>query len=113
MTTTQTHPVIVYTLDREIIGERMQHTLLLTDPKFYERLVDHDWAGTEFASGVDESENGSLPDAAGLWVAEFRIAGDADLYPGFQLVQGLPWRSLTDDEAKRFAQGCSIAEVLK
>lgn len=110
MTTTQTHPVIVYTLDREITGERMQHMLLLTDPKFYERLVDHDWAGTEFSSGVDESENGSLPDAAGLWVAEFRIAGDADQ---FQLVQESPWRSLTDDEAERFARGCSIAEVLE
>lgn len=39
------------------------------------------------------------------------ITGNVDLYPEFQLVQESPGRSLTDDEAKRFAQGCSTTDV--
>ena len=38
MTVTNKHPVIIHSLERKIIGERMLHTLLLTDPDFYEEL---------------------------------------------------------------------------
>lgn len=111
MTVTNKHPVIIHSLERKIIGERMLHTLLLTDPDFYEELNDYDWAGSEFASGIDESDNGSLPDGLGLWTAEFRIDGDSE-FQAYQLVQESPWRPLTDEEAIRFAQGLPIEEVI-
>ena len=111
MTVTNKHPVIIHSLERKIIGERMLHTLLLTDPDFYEELDDYDWAGAEFQRGVDESGNGSLPDDPGLWTAEFRVSFSQYLEEG-QLFQESPWRPLTDEEAIRFAQGLPIEEVI-
>ena len=105
------HPVIVYTLERKIIGDSFHHTLILTDPDFYEKLDDCDWAGAEFQRGVDESGNGSLPDDPGLWTAEFRVSFSQYLEEG-QLLQESPWRPLTDEEAIRFAQGLPIEEVI-
>ena len=105
------HPVIIHSLERKIIGERMLHTLLLTDPDFYEDLDYYDWAGSEFASGIAEGADASLPDEAGLWTAEFRIDGDSE-FQAYQLVQESPWRPLTDEEAIRFAQGLPIEEVI-
>lgn len=105
------HPVIIHSLERKIIGERMLHTLLLTDPDFYEELDDYDWAGSEFASGIAEGADASLPDEAGLWTAEFRVEWDP-VYPYHQLVQESPWRPLTDKEAVLFAQGLPIEEVI-
>ena len=111
MTVTNKHPVIIHSLERKIIGERMLHTLLLTDPDFYEDLAFYDWAGPEFASGIAEGADASLPDEAGLWTAEFRIDGDSE-FQAYQLVQESPWRQLTDEEAIRFAQGLPIEEVI-
>jgi len=112
MTATDKHPVIVHSLERKILGGApLQHTLVQTDPDFYEELDDYDWARSEFQSGVDESDNGSLPDGPGLWTAEFRVEG-APEFQDHQLVQESPWRPLTDKEAVLFAQGLPIAEVL-
>ena len=108
------HPVIIHSLERKIIGERMLHTLLLTDPDFYEELDDCDWASSGFQVGVEGSDNGSLPDGPGLWTAEFRVTDDKELEVNdvYQLVQESPWRPLTDEEAIRFAQGLPIEEVI-
>jgi hypothetical protein len=111
MTATNKHPVIIHSLERKIIGERMLHTLLLTDPDFYEELDDYDWAGSEFVSGIAEGADDGLPDEAGLWTAEFRIDDDSE-FQAYQLVQESPWRPLTDEEAIRFAQGLPIEEVI-
>lgn len=105
------HPVIIHSLERKIIGERMLHTLLLTDPDFYEELDDYDWAGSEFVSGIAEGADDGLPDEAGLWTAEFRVSFSQYLEEG-QLFQESPWRPLTDEEAIRFAQGLPIEEVI-
>ena len=112
MSKTNKHPCIVYTLEREIIGDRLLHTLVLTDPNFHEELDDCDWAGADFQLGVEESDNGSLPDAPGLWIADFRIDGDPE-FQQYQLVQESPWRKLSSVEAFRFSQGWSVADLLK
>jgi len=104
-------PVIVYTLERKIVGAPLQHTLVLTDPDFYEELDDYDWAGSEFQSGLDESDCSTMPDGVGLWTAEFCVEGDPE-FQDHQLVQETPWRQLTDKEAFRFAQGLPIDEVI-
>ena len=104
------HPVIVYNLERKNIGDSFHHTLVLTDPGFYEALDDCGWTGADFQIGIKHSANGSPPDGPGLWTAEVRIDNDAEFGP--QLVQESPWRQLNDEEAWRFAQGLSIEEVI-
>lgn len=109
------HPVIVYTLERKWTQSAFfAHTLVLTDPYFYEKLDDCDWAGSGFQVGVEVSDNGSLPDGPGLWTAKFRVTDDKELGDNdvFQLIQESPWRPLNDKEAWRFAQGLPIEEVI-
>ena len=104
------HPVIIHSLERKIIGERMLHTLLLTDPDFYEELGRR-WKRRSKTPPMGASGNGSLPDDPGLWTAEFRVSFSQYLEEG-QLFQESPWRPLTDEEAIRFAQGLPIEEVI-
>jgi hypothetical protein len=109
------HPVIIHSLERKWKhGDFLSHTLVLTDPDFYEELDDCDWASSGFQVGVEESDNGSLPDGPGLWTAEFRVTDDKELEVNdvYRLVQESPWRPLTDKEAVLFAQGLPIEEVI-